>query len=140
MTNHTNIEELIDRIEHSFEKFFDLVPFPNIKKLNSLSRDIDDINKQTSKIITYCDRDQLSDASKSAEDLKYLVSHSFSDFIDKQTDINEQYINAYASLKALFIEVLNKENIDITKYSNKISKDEYDAYIRKNKINDILNG
>ena len=141
--NRIRVEELIDEIEHRFEKFFDINPFPDSKESSKLLKDLEqnirDINIKLKQLSSFCDKDQLRDSIKSADDLKYLIDGSLSEYIDKQLAINYKYVNAYADLKALLVEILNNEEVDLTKYSTKISKETYEAFVRKNKLIDLNN-
>lgn len=139
------IEKLINDKEITFQKFFDLDEIPeNIKKLESSTKlirglryKIKDIESDSNDVIKCCDRDELSDAQKSAINLNDAVS-DINYYVDELEKNIEQWEYAYNDLKKLILDILNSENIDLTKYSNNFSESEQRSYHRIKIINQVL--
>jgi hypothetical protein len=60
-------------------------------------------------------------------------------YIDELDNIITQWGEAYISLESLLLVILNKENIDLSKYSTNLTESELRSYIRNRKNNSLLN-
>ena len=139
------IEKLIKEKEITFQKFFNLEEKPEDNKKfsnpNKLIRDfrskIKDALYQTGDIIKSCDADYLQDAKASASEVDGIVCDMDYD-VDELEKIIQQWEHAYQSLEDLILEILNKEKIDLTNYSNNMTESEVKSYNRIKFIDKLL--
>lgn len=139
------IENLIKDKETNFQDFFNLEKLPdNIKELKKSSNlikdmryDISDIISDAKDLTKSCERDCLTKAIKTSEEMESKVCN-MEYYVDELEKVIEHWQYAYDSLLSLTTEIINKEKIDLESYSTNITEKELNAYRRITKINKML--
>ncbi len=139
------IENLIKDKETNFQDFFNLEKLPDdtkeLKKstkiIKDMRYDISDIISEAKDLVKSCERDYLSEAIKSSEEIESKVCN-MEYYVDELEKVIEHWRYAYDSLLSLTTEIINKEKIDLEYYSTNITEKELNAYRRITKINKML--
>lgn len=138
-TNHIPnlFQKLLEQKEMKICDFFNLEPIPqNIKSLDKSEKIIKNLrtkiqySENTIKDALYsCEADYFSDTKNSIIDTKSNIEDLCS-YVDELEEIVQKHEESYYSLEELLYEILNKENIDLSKYSSNITESELKSFNR----------
>ncbi len=138
-------EEFLSKKKITFQSFFNLEDIPhNIKHLPNTDSVLKDVKYKTKDVmnemkdILYFNQNDMIDNVKSSirssnsslEDVLY--------YIEELEKIIEHWEIAYSSLEELTLEMINKEDIDISNYSVNISDTDLKIYNRIKSIRKLL--
>ncbi len=99
--------------------------------------DISDIVSENRNLLKLCEKDCLSDAIKSSQDLDSSIGN-MEYYVEEFEKIIQQWEYAYESLLSFTTEIINKEKIDLERYSSNITETELKTYRRIIKLNKLL--
>ena len=133
-------EKFLNDKEISLQYFFNLESKPTLdtfKAFKSIKSDIKSAISESKEIIRFCDRDELTNAKYSADNIKSELYSIDCDVEEIEKNYSE-WEYAYESIENLLLEIINKENIDLSKYSTNMTEREMISYKRIKTIDKLL--
>ena len=143
---HINLlENILSAKEITIQYLFDLEPIPtDVKYLKSsnihfsnIRKEIKSSNGDLKYATDYCKRDEPNEALDYIDDVDSSIQH-IDNNVDELEKIDSQWEASYNSLLEFTKDLINREHIDISKYSSDLSDAEYRSYNRITKINKLL--
>lgn len=139
------LQNILRDKEITLQHLFDLEPIPTdikyLKPSNKYFSEIRNEIKSSNTDLKYatncCERDELNNALSYIDNVDTSI-RNIDDATDELEKIDSQWEDAYLSLLEFTKILINKENIDISKYTSCLSDAEYLSYTRITKINNLL--
>jgi hypothetical protein len=139
------LEDLLKRKEITLQDFFDLEIKPeNLKSINNYNKIFRDVRTKIKDAFNgckdinyYCKNDSLTETEEAVSNVETAIS-DIDYYVEDLDRINGQWESAYESLERLLIDIINRENIDISDYTSKISDAELKSFRRLKVIKGLL--